>query len=92
MDQPQAVYPEDLKLETVRQAIVGMSEFKSSTFKEADGTELIFYNYRFCTQATFPSVVDEADPHQRLLYLVRRECRGLCFRVSKEGEAKVAAR
>jgi hypothetical protein len=90
MDQP-AVYPEDLKLETVRQAIAGMSEFKSSTFKEADG-ELIFFNYRFCTQATFPSVVDEADPHQRLLYLVRRECRGLCFRVSKEGEATVAAR
>ncbi len=51
-----------------------------------------FYNYRWCTRATFPDLSTADTERQRQLYLLRRECRGLVFRVDASGAVSVAAR
>jgi hypothetical protein len=48
----------------------------------SDGdTELVFFNYRFCTHKTFPPLDSAANAKERLLFQIKRECRGLVFRV-----------
>ena len=78
-------------LDEVRAAVQGMVEFKCSTYAEGDGSELLFYNYRFCSPKTFPTV-DGASPEDARMFLLRRECRGLVFRVLPDGSSKLEAR
>ncbi len=87
------VFATGFTLEDVREAIRDTDEFKVSVYQdEKDGSELLFFNYRFCTHATFPSLDAAKSPRERLLFQLKRECRGLAFRVPKQGEAVVAGR
>lgn len=86
------IFPHSPTLEEVREAVADTEEFKFSKYTEDDGSELIFYNYRFCTPRTFPPVSEAADPRQKRLFLIRRECRGLVYRVRPDGTSELVAR
>ena len=85
MEQPRVDFPDFdvLGLEDVREAISGVEEFKES--KHGD---IIFFNYRWCNQATFPCLSQAKNERERQLFLLRRECRGLAF----TSDGKIVAR
>ena len=80
-----AIFPAHLTLEEVQEAVHNMDEFKMSVYPETDDSDILFFNYRFCTQKTFPPVdaSQNLEPRERRLRLIRRECRGLVFRLDK---------
>jgi hypothetical protein len=74
------IFPTNFTLKDVFEAIDNTDEFKTSVYRDDDGKDLIFFNYRFCTQKTFPPLSEASDAKQRLLFQIKRECRGLVFR------------
>ena len=91
------IFPENPSFADVLEAISDangsrLAEFKVSVHEDEPGhSSLHFVNYRFCTPATFPPL--EGSPREQYLAAVRRECRGLAFRVYDSGEEpELAAR
>lgn len=78
-------------LKDVKDAIEATAEFKVSEVDD-EGDRLLFFNYRWCTRATFPDMGSATSQRERRLYSLKRECRGLVFRVDAQGTAVVAAR
>lgn len=56
------------------------------------GGQYHFFNYKWCTRATFPDVREATSERDRLLRLLKRECRGLVFHEDAQGHVTVAAR
>ncbi len=75
------MFPSNFTLQDVFDAIEGTDEFKTSVYRDtSDNKDLIFFNYRFCTHKTFPPLAAAANAKERLLFQIKRECRGLVFR------------
>eukprot|EP01128_Nolandella_sp_AFSM9_P003075 TRINITY_DN1354_c4_g1_i1.p2 TRINITY_DN1354_c4_g1~~TRINITY_DN1354_c4_g1_i1.p2 ORF type:complete len:399 (-),score=83.32 TRINITY_DN1354_c4_g1_i1:2091-3287(-) len=69
----------NITLDDARAAVSGCPEFYE---KQADG--LIIFNYRYCNPATFPDPQLAVDDRQKLLFQIKRECRGLVFSAETE--------
>lgn len=66
--------------------------FRCATVPDDAGGQYHFFNYKWCTRATFPDVREATSERDRLLRLLKRECRGLVFHEDAQGHVTVAAR
>ncbi len=87
-----SLFATDFTLHDVHEAIRDTDEFKVSKYADEAGGELLFFNYRFCSPKTFPPLDKAASDRERLLFAIRRECRGLVFRSEPGKEAVLTAR
>ncbi|KAL6050290.1 Polynucleotide kinase [Balamuthia mandrillaris] len=78
-DEEAGVFPQDITLEEVREAIQG-----NVGILEYDRGDHVVFSYYIVKQDTFPPWKDCSDPRLKRMYQLRRECRGLVFGSSGE--------
>jgi hypothetical protein len=88
-----SVFATGFTLDDVLEAIRDTDEFKVSKYADGNsGAELLFFNYRFCSPKTFPALDKATSERERLIFAIKRECRGLVFRTEPGKEAVLTAR
>lgn len=75
----EAVFVNDIKIEDVREAIAGRDDFREVHYSDHS----VFVYFLGMAKDIFPDPNTASDARTKLLWKLRRECRGLVF--DKEG-------